>query len=219
MKWAGQEQVPPERRRERDVNRGIRGAPQHAHDPRLSEAIERGPIRKAAVEARLRLFAAVGERVVALLGRQHHREHVAVEERRVRILLRVAVRVVHAMQNPVAARGTGARTLRHVGEQVEEALPTLGHRKLTVRAETMQIERLAKDRQLPMQTKNAIRMYMASIAKVAREARFGESCFRHLPRAFPGNFQPFARFRRNAAEHPAKAGAGGSRASLPPAAK
>jgi hypothetical protein len=34
---------------------------------------------------------------------------------------------------------------------VEEALPALGHRKLTVRAKTVQKERLAKDRQLPVQ--------------------------------------------------------------------
>ena len=102
------------------------------------------------VEARLRLLAAVREGVVALLRRPHHREDVAVVRRRVRILRRVAVRVMHAMQDRVAARAQEARALRDVRAEVEEALPALRHRELLVRAVAVQEEGLEEDRRQPV---------------------------------------------------------------------
>src|SRR6187551_2087012 len=98
-----------------------------------------------------------------------------------RILLRVAVGVVHPMQNPVAARGQEARALRQVREQVEETLPTLGHRKLTVGAETVQKKRLAKDRQLPVQNEERDQDVHGEYQQASARNAFPESFFRHLP--------------------------------------
>jgi hypothetical protein len=67
-----------------------------------------------------------------------------------RILLGVAVSVMHAVQDRVRARRQEARALQNVGRKVEEAFPPLRHRELAVSAEAMQEKGLEEHRQLPM---------------------------------------------------------------------
>jgi hypothetical protein len=54
------------------------------------------------------------------------------------------------MQHSVRAGVQEARALRHIRQQVKEPLPGPAHRKLSVSAVAVQEERLAEDRQVPM---------------------------------------------------------------------
>src|SRR5258708_8980557 len=91
-------------------------------------------------------YALVGVVVVGSFRREHHVEYILGIQRRVRILWCVAERMVHTVQNPVAARRKETRALADVRANVEEALPGLAHREHSVRAVAVQEERLAEDR-------------------------------------------------------------------------
>jgi hypothetical protein len=58
---------------------------------------------------------------------------------------------MHAMQNPVAPGQQKARSLRQIGQKMEEPLPSFAHRKHSMSAIPVKVKALAKDRQLPMQ--------------------------------------------------------------------
>ena len=70
--------------------------------------------------------------------------HILKEMRRVGVLLRIAVGMMHAMQDSIGPGIQKGRPLRNESEAVEESLPELIHFKHLVRAISMQEECLRK---------------------------------------------------------------------------
>lgn len=68
-----------------------------------------------------------------------------------RVFFRIAVSMMHSVQNGITTRAEERGSLRDVCQKKEEPFPKTGHGKHLVRGITMQKEALAKQRQIPMQ--------------------------------------------------------------------
>ena len=138
-------------RGERDVEERVEGAPGHRDRHARELVVEERPLRVAAFEARVDGDPSQLDVLVLHLRPPHHREEVRLVDRRVRVDRRVAVRVVHPVQNRVRPRVQVARTLDQPRHEVKRPLGALAHRELTMRTVPVQKEGLEEDRRLPVE--------------------------------------------------------------------
>ncbi len=137
-------------RRKRDVEERVGDAEAEPRGPAIADSIQCLPLRVAPRKARLGLHFALHERVIAVLGVEHHRERVGADVGGVWVARGVAECVVLAVQDRVAARHEKRRALDDPGREVEDALPAAAHRELPMRAVAVQEERLQEHREQPM---------------------------------------------------------------------
>ncbi len=136
---------------EKEIRKRVERAESDASKPRVRDSIERGPRREVCRKAGLELDRVVNQPGVTLLRVPHHRQEVWKAHWTVRVTIRVAERVVLAMQDRVRVRNQVRRALRDPRREVEEPLPALTHREVTMRAVAMQEERLHEDRGPPVE--------------------------------------------------------------------
>lgn len=67
-----------------------------------------------------------------------------------RVFFRIAIRVVHAVQNGIGSGVEVGRALHHPGEDVEKALPAFAHGEHLVRCVAVQEKSLTKKRKVPV---------------------------------------------------------------------
>ncbi len=141
----------PRSRDEKVVERAVGPDPEQTSDGRSTELVQRRPDREGTiVETSLRLNTPIVDTGVSRLGQPHHGERIVHPGRRMRILLRVTVGVMLAMQDCIGARDQIRRALQEPGQEIEGLLPELVDRVHLVGGVTMQEKALHEDRGDPM---------------------------------------------------------------------
>src|SRR5690606_29558794 len=101
-----------------------------------------------------------------------------------RILLSIAVGMVHAMQDGVRARMQEARPLSHVCQEVKETLPSTAHLEHAMSTVSVQKKCLAKHAQRPMPNEECDDNGHVE-GSTSGSGLGGASAFRHLSAARP----------------------------------
>jgi hypothetical protein len=112
--------------------------------PKVTEAVQGRPDGIVAPESRFGLLLVQEVVHIDVLGLNRHRPHILKKMRGMRVLLGIAIRMMHPVEDSVGARVQKGRPLRDKGEEVEESLPGSIHPKHLVGSIAMQKEGLRK---------------------------------------------------------------------------
>ena len=137
----------------KDVEHAVQHGPARTRNPRVAYLFDEFPLRIIPVELLFDRLGTVQNGVVDVFGCPHHRENVFRMMGRVRVAGGIAEGVVHPVQHRIGAGAEVRRPLRDVRQGVEKTLPEFAHREHFMRRVTMQEERLAEQRQIPVSDK------------------------------------------------------------------
>ncbi len=119
---------------------------QDAHGPHIADLIHGLPFGIIALESLFWLYVILGVVEVNIFGMHSHMPYIFKKMRGVRVLLGIAVGMVHPVHDSIGARVQERRALCDKGEHIKEPFPEFAHRKHFMGAVTMQEERLAEKR-------------------------------------------------------------------------
>ena len=112
--------------------------------PKITDPVKKGPLGIISPEGGLGFFFIQEVVHVDILGLHGHMPDIFKEMRRMGVLFRVAVRMVHTMQNGIGPGVQKRRTLGDKSQHIEELFPERMHFEHLVRAVAMQEKSLRK---------------------------------------------------------------------------
>ena len=139
-----QQQVHPPMRGKCDIKSSIPDGKSDPGHPEITDPVDHRPGGIITPESRLRLLFIQEIIHVDILRLHRHMPDILKEVRRVRVLFRIAVRMMHTMQDSVCPGIQERRTLGNESEAVKESLPKLIHLEHLMRTISMQEECLRK---------------------------------------------------------------------------